>query len=150
MNRNEIIDILTAVQIGDHRTIGQGDIDFWAAIIGEVPKDDAMKAVIDHRREQPGVWLEPGHIYQRVRAIRRDMLEREHAAIIDAENDAKMALIAAELAETKTIPDEDPGVEQPPAGYKWTAPGASSTQATDASSRAPGRSSHKRSRTHPA
>ena len=57
MNRDDLIDILTAVQACDHRTIGTADISMWGAIIGDLPKDDALQAVIEHRREEPGVWL---------------------------------------------------------------------------------------------
>jgi hypothetical protein len=106
MNRAELIDILNAVQVGDHRSIGQVDVDFWAAVIGDLPKDDALRAVIDHRREEPGVWLEPGHIYQRVRAIRQDRFERQPLADIEAHNDridARLAPKIVELAESHSV-----------------------------------------------
>jgi hypothetical protein len=76
VNRNDVIDVLTAVAAGDRRTVGDADVDVWQAIIGELTKDFALQAVRDHMRDQPGVWLEPGHVYQRARAIRRDQLER--------------------------------------------------------------------------
>jgi hypothetical protein len=77
MNRDEIVDLLTAVAVGDHRTVGQTDVDLWHAVLNDIPKDAAIVALVEHRREQPGVWLEAGHIYQRVRAQARDRMARE-------------------------------------------------------------------------
>ena len=110
MNRNDIIDILTAVQAVDHRSIGETDITVWGAIIGKLPNALALQAVIDHRRECPGVWLEPGHIHGRVRAIQRDRRERMTLDELRAEQDrydARLAPKLLELAEAKTIPDDD-------------------------------------------
>jgi hypothetical protein len=106
MNRVEIIDILTAVQVVDHRTVGEGDILMWGAIIGDLSKDDALQAVLDHRREQPGVWLEPGHIYERVRAIRQDRFQRQPLTDIEAHNDRtdeRLAPLILELAEANSV-----------------------------------------------
>ena len=64
MNRDDVIDVLTAVSAADRRTVGQADVDVWQAVIGDLPKDLAFQAVRDHLREKPGVWLEPGHIYE--------------------------------------------------------------------------------------
>lgn len=77
MTKNDVVDVLTAVAVGDRRTVGKNDVALWFRVIGELPKDLAMQAVVDHFTECPGVWLEPGHIVARVRAIRRDMYERE-------------------------------------------------------------------------
>ena len=111
MNRNDLIDILTVIQVIDHRTIGEADIIAWGDLIGDLPKDLALQAVRDHRREQPGVWLEPGHVYARVRAIRQDLFMRQPVEQIEARNDAmdaRLATVIAELAETAAIPDETP------------------------------------------
>ena len=105
MNREDIIDILTAVAAVDHRTIGQTDVTL-ARLIGDLPKDLAIRAVIDHRRECPGEYLEPGHIYQRVRAIRQDMFQREPLEDIEAHNDRtdeRLAPLITELGEAKTV-----------------------------------------------
>jgi hypothetical protein len=105
VNRAELIDILTAVQVVDHRTVGEGDILMWGAILGDLSKDDALQAVIAHRREEPGVWLEPGHIHKRVRAIRQDEFDRardryKYEAMCDAK---AMGEIVAEV--TRRNPD---------------------------------------------
>ena len=113
MNRNDLIDILTVIQVIDHRTIGEADIIAWGDLIGELPKDLALQAVRDHRREQPGVWLEPGHIVARVRAIRQDRYDRSdihqrggYEAICDAKAAEKVTAMVTVLAERKAIPDE--------------------------------------------
>lgn len=98
MNRNHVIDVLTAVAAANRRTVGEGDVDVWQAVIGDLPKDDALQAVRDHLREQPGVWLEPGHVYQRVRILIRDRLEREP----DQAREARQAAL-----ESKAVADDD-------------------------------------------
>lgn len=95
MNRNDVIDVLTAVAAADRRTVGQADVNVWQEVIGDVPFDFALRAVRDHLRESPGIWLEPGHVYQRARAMMRDELEREpeqlreaRQAVLDAKAEA--------------------------------------------------------------
>jgi hypothetical protein len=96
MNRNDVIDVLTAVAAADRRTVGHADVDVWQAVIGDLPKEPALHAVRDHLREQPGVWLEPGHIYQRARVLMRDRLEREPAELREARQAALDAKAAAD------------------------------------------------------
>lgn len=106
MNRDDVIDVLTAIQSVDRRTVGDSDVDAWMVIIGELPKDLCIRAVIGHFRECPGVWLEPGHIFQRVRAIRRDQLERldiEDRADYYAAIEAKAIPEIEALAASKSV-----------------------------------------------
>jgi hypothetical protein len=77
VNRNDVIDVLSAIAAVDRRTVGESDVFMWHQIIGHLDKQLALRAVVDHFREQPGVWLEPGHIVAGVRAIKRDRYERE-------------------------------------------------------------------------
>lgn len=84
MNKNDVVDVLSAIAVGDRRTVGQNDVELWNRIIGHLRKDLALQAVVDHFRECPGVWLEPGHIAQRVGAISRDSFERAEAPAIAA------------------------------------------------------------------
>lgn len=94
MNRNDVIDVLTAVAAADRRTVGEADVQIWEGVIGDIPKTFALQAVRDHLRECPGVWLEPGHVYQRARAMVRDQLEREPDHLREARQaqlDAKAA-----------------------------------------------------------
>lgn len=76
MDRVDVVDLLTIVQSGDSRTIGEIDIGFWLQMLGAYDKDDCLDAIIAHRSEKPGVWLEPGHVVGRVRATKRDRLDR--------------------------------------------------------------------------
>jgi hypothetical protein len=77
MNKGDVIDLLSLIQIGDDRSIGETDVGFWHEMIGDLPKDLAALAIKAHFREQPGVLIEPGHVVKRVRAMRNDMLDRE-------------------------------------------------------------------------
>lgn len=107
MTRDDVIDILTVVAAADRRTVGQSDVEVWQAVMGDCDKQLALQAVRNHLRERPGVWLEPGHVVEGVRAIRRDVIEREPDAMRDARQKAlaaKAAEDAAELAERKGIP----------------------------------------------
>jgi hypothetical protein len=77
MNKADIVDVLTAVRAGDNRTVGQGDVEMWFQVIGDLPKDLSIKAVVEHRKTSPGVWLEPGHINQIVHGIMRETAQRD-------------------------------------------------------------------------
>lgn len=106
MNRDDVIDVLSVVAAATRRTVGETDVDIWQAVIGDLPKEIALRAVRDHLREKPGIWLEPGHIYERVRAIRRDQLDREPDSAREARQEALAAKAAEdieELAERKGI-----------------------------------------------
>jgi hypothetical protein len=109
VNRQDIIDILSVVRVVDHRTIGEVDVIVWFDTIGDLAKDDALQAVRAHFREQPGVWLEPGHVVTGVRAIQRDRYDRQseaERAEREAICDAKVAGWAAELEAATAIPDD--------------------------------------------
>ncbi|OHT57303.1 zinc finger domain-containing protein [Mycobacteroides chelonae] len=95
MNRNDVIDVLTAVAAADRRTVGETDVDVWQAVIGDLPRSLALTAVRDHLRENPGVWLEPGHVYGRVKVMRRDQLDRESRE----EREARQAQLEAKSVE---------------------------------------------------
>lgn len=81
MNKQDVIDVLTAVRAFDNRTVGQGDVEAWYLVIGDLPKDLALRAAIDHRKNSPGVWLEPGHISQLVHGYMRDDANRDEYPI---------------------------------------------------------------------
>lgn len=101
MNRDDIIDLLTAIAAGDRRTVGNADVEFWQAIVSDVPKDLALEAVRNHFRERPGVWLEPGHIVQGARDIQRERLQRE----TDEMRTARQAALDARIAELEVTTD---------------------------------------------
>ena len=114
MNRNDVIDVLAIVAAASRRTIGETDVQIWQEIIGTDDRDLAVKAVADQLREQPGVWIEPGHIHQRVRAMVRDQLDRQPLTEQETRLDALTAKAVDELAETKTIPNPEPRYQRQP------------------------------------
>lgn len=62
---NAMVHLLTYLAVSDRRTTGDVDVKVWldAAQDGEWPSIEfAYRAVRLHRREQPGKWLEPGHV----------------------------------------------------------------------------------------
>lgn len=117
MTPDDVIDVLSAVAAVDRRTVGEADVLMWQQILGNLPKDLALRAIVDHFREQPGVWLEPGHIVAGVRAIQRDRYERQSLAELDArqaEQDAQLAPRIRELAESKSIDTAPPATSARP------------------------------------
>lgn len=72
MTRDEVIDVLSVVAAATRRTVGELDVTIWQGVIGSLDKADAIQAVGDHLRDKPGVWLEPGHVYQRARENTRN------------------------------------------------------------------------------
>lgn len=107
MNRDDVIDVLSVVAAATRRTVGDADVNVWQAVIGSDDKQLALQAVSDHLRDKPGVWLEPGHVHQRVREIVRDQLAREPREVQESRMRAlefKAAEDIAELAERKGIP----------------------------------------------
>lgn len=99
MNRNDTVDILALVSAADRRTIGATDVDVWFGVIGELGRDECAQAVRDHLRQDPDVWMQPGHVYKRARAIRRDLLEREPEERRSARQTAQEAKAAEDVRE---------------------------------------------------
>lgn len=113
MNRDDVIDVLSVVAAATRRTVGETDVEIWLGVIGGDDKQLALRGVRDHLAERPGVWLEPGHVHQRVRAYIRDALEREPDELRErrqAELDAKVAEEIAERAgaRAKSLPYDRP------------------------------------------
>lgn len=72
---DDIVDLLTYIAAADRRTIGTTDVRVWldAAQDGDWPSIEfAYRAVRLHRREQPGKWLEPGHVTRVLDRVRDD------------------------------------------------------------------------------
>ena len=110
MTPEDTIDVLSAITAIDRRTVGENDVIVWHRIIGDLPKDLALQAVLNHARDCPGVWLEPGHVVAGVRAIRRDQYERqtlEERAAYEDHIDERIKHKILEIAEAKTIPADD-------------------------------------------
>lgn len=77
MDRNDVCDLLAVVQAVDARQIEDYDIDVWFEMIGRFDKDDCLQAIMDFRAQEPGVWLEPGHVVRRVKVMINDRYERD-------------------------------------------------------------------------
>jgi hypothetical protein len=79
MNRNEVAQVLTKVQLGDNRQVDRLVLEYWVEAIGDpvvCDVEDALEAVVQHRRILPGVWLEPGHVLTGAK-IAKERRERE-------------------------------------------------------------------------
>lgn len=107
MNRDTISDLLAIIAASDHRTLGEADIVLWRQVIGHLDEGDCTDAIVEFRRDQPGVWLEPGHVVARVRAKMRDRLDRadpvERSSMVTANGVRRDQFGAVD----KAAPDED-------------------------------------------
>jgi hypothetical protein len=108
----DVIDLLTIVAVGDHRTLGESDAREWHRLLGGYGKDECLDAITAHRSDMPGVWLEPGHVIVRVKAARRDAYERADPNYRDA--DRAEALFGDEAPKfdrfnkiDKSVPDDE-------------------------------------------
>jgi WhiB family redox-sensing transcriptional regulator len=78
-------------------------VSLWQEIIGDLPKDVALRAVLDHLREQPDVWLQPGHVWQRARSLLNYELGREPAELRDARRAALDCKAAPDDADSHAL-----------------------------------------------
>jgi hypothetical protein len=62
MTIDELKQVVAKIQLGDNRQVDRLVLEYWWELIGPVHYEDALAAVSMHRREKPGVWLEPGHV----------------------------------------------------------------------------------------
>lgn len=110
MNRNEIIDLLTAASAYDRRTVGEGDIAAWAQAADRAAWRfaEALNAIHDHYADTPA-WLMPGHVTQRIRAARRQPANSADVIAIDrppsATAEQRAAAIRAFAERTGSMPD---------------------------------------------
>lgn len=75
MNHDETEALLIRASVIDSRKITPSMVDVWQEILANVDFTAAKAALVAHRREHPGVYLEPGHIRQQVIVA----LDRERA-----------------------------------------------------------------------
>lgn len=68
MNLSEAADLLTAMSAFDRRTIGDGDVIAWQAVLSDAPFADCLEAVKRHYAEQTE-WMMPAHVRRLVRDI---------------------------------------------------------------------------------
>jgi len=70
MNTRETHLLLVQASAIDSRRVTELMITAWQQILANVPFEDGVNALIEHRRTAPGVYLEPGHIVQQARIAR--------------------------------------------------------------------------------
>jgi hypothetical protein len=75
MERDDIIDVLTKAAAFDARTVGEGDVLAWHEALGDLDRDDALKAVTVHYTRHIE-RLMPAHVRRAVVAIKRDAAQR--------------------------------------------------------------------------
>lgn len=64
MLKSEVIELLYLVTAIDNRVVDQSMIDVWYNLIGHMTKEEAVAALREFRLTRPGVYLEPGHLWQ--------------------------------------------------------------------------------------
>ena len=84
MTLDQVIDLLTVAAVFDFRSIGEADAIAWHTVLGDLEFDDARMAVLAHYAESCDRIM-PANVRQRVKAMRRDRLEREIVAPIAPE-----------------------------------------------------------------
>jgi hypothetical protein len=84
MTLDETIDLLTVAAAFDRRTIGEADAMAWQAAIGDLDFSDSRAAIVAHYQDARD-WVMPSDVRKRVKALRRDRLERDIAAAPPAE-----------------------------------------------------------------
>lgn len=72
MNYKEVGTLLARAKVGDNREVDDAGmlIEEWFQTLGHLGFDECLSAVVLHRQDRPGVWLEPGYIIAGVRTIR--------------------------------------------------------------------------------
>lgn len=71
MNLSETADLLTAMSAFDRRTIGDGDVIAWQAVLSDASFEDCVEAVKRYYAEQTE-WMMPAHVRHLVRDILRE------------------------------------------------------------------------------
>lgn len=109
MNRNQIIDLLTAASAYDRRTIGEGDVHAWseAARRAGWTFDRALNALHDHFATT-SQWLMPGHITERLRLASRQPAPADQVLALEkapasAERRAELMAEIRKFADRKSI-----------------------------------------------
>ena len=72
MNYDDIGKLIARVKVGDNRDVGKAGLLHvdWFQSLGHLPLDECLAAVVMHRQDRPGVYLEAGHIIANVRVVR--------------------------------------------------------------------------------
>lgn len=98
MTSDEVWDLLELIASIDRRKVGLTDRQIWEGLVGDLPAADAQAAVIAHYRESRE-WIMPADVRTRVKAMRRDRLEREIVPRLPAEPGPYKAALEASIQE---------------------------------------------------
>jgi len=92
MNRDDVVDLLSAITAYDNRNATQATVAAWsmAADIGRWTLEEALGAVHAHYAESTE-FLMPGHVTERIRSDRQDAALRKRAALAAAPVDPQVA-----------------------------------------------------------
>jgi len=85
VNATEMGQLLAFAALYDNRKVSDPDIVAWLEAIGDLPYPDARSAVAAHYGSESTERIMPGHIRTRVKAMRRERLERDPVAAPPAE-----------------------------------------------------------------
>lgn len=110
MTLDETIDLLAVAAAFDRRTVGEADAMAWQAAIGDLDFSDSRAAIVAHYQDTRD-WVMPADIRKRVKAMRRDRLERQIVAAPPAEladntHDYRAALSRSirQIADGRSVP----------------------------------------------
>lgn len=112
MTKAEIAKLLLMAAAFDQRTIGDADIEAWAATVGDLRFGDARSGLITHYREET-TRIMPAHVLERVAEIREARL-REAGTIPIPEHLADYPIAELEWRDAATRAVAD-GLPLPPA-----------------------------------
>jgi hypothetical protein len=92
--------LLAKIQVGDNRIVDEVTIAYFQEVLGDrLTFEQANGALMRFRREQPGVYLEAGHL----------LLFADVAPVspwVDRTDEALLAIATRELAALGTTPEE--------------------------------------------
>lgn len=76
MNKGETAELLAMVAAFDRRTVGAADVEAWHSILGLYRAGDTVAALKQFKHDEPGIWVEPGHLAQIIDEWQRQWLWR--------------------------------------------------------------------------
>ncbi|MBF6515561.1 hypothetical protein IU421_14910 [Nocardia cyriacigeorgica] len=111
MNRDQVIDLLMAAKAYDNRKIDEVMVMAWSESARRARWDypAAVDAVHEHFANTPGAYLMPGHITERIRAMRRhpapiaELRALDPAPPASEEKRAEVMRLVRELADRKSV-----------------------------------------------
>lgn len=126
MNIQQAAAVLAKAAAVDNRDVGEANVMAWHEVIGDIDYRDALDAVTRHRTENPGVYLEPGHIRRLAKLIRDERSKGQATRALPPgrfEDDpsrraratsgaAKVRELLAQLAAARSVPEAEQDTPQ--------------------------------------